>query len=1244
MAMVDRAPLRERRWLLLARAHYQAGRQSDALGTLRRFRDVLADELGLDAGAEAGALEEAILRQDPSLAVVPDVVEPDSVCPYPGLRAYGVEDSAAFFGRDVDVSACLRRLRDSSVVAVVGPSGTGKSSVVRAGIGAAMLRDGRRVAALTPGQHPMSSMAGVTTGPRTVLLVDQCEEVFSLCRDPDERTAFLAALTAWATSGQLIVSMRADHLAGLAEHPTFARVVERGLYLLGGMAEPALREAIEGPARRSGLIVEPGLVDLLVNELEGQPGALPLLSHTLRETWRRREGRTLTLASYQASGGIRGAVAKSAETVYATGDEAHREALRDLMLRLVTVGEDEVPLRTRLPRRAVVHDPAHDAVLDRLIAARLVTIDGDVVQLAHEALARAWPRLRGWLEDDVDGQRIRQHLTVAAEAWVALGRPESELYRGVRLAAAISWRRTSSQSLPQAEADFLDAAERVADAERLAVDSRVRHQARVNRSLQGLLGATAVLLVAALIAGGLAVRQAKNAEQAESAAVHSSRLADRAVTTADSRRLGARALTTEDISLSLLLAVEGARADDSDESRANLVAAIVRRPALVLTGTHLPRHLGSLAGNGARGVMATSDGRNRVVFLTRALEGIGSRQMGVPHPGGHFVQVEFNPAGTALAAAPEEPEPDGRRVGVTLLDTYTQQPIGQQPTAVGLGPAGATDITWSADGRHVAAAYGRPGASSLALVWDLGSGSPPARVPLPRGAQGVALARDGSVLYASGPLAAYDVRSGRPLWRTHLHGPHIDLAPSGHLLALPYDDGVRGSDVLLTDTDNGSVVRRLTGHRDQVTDVRFAPDGHTVAAVGADGLLTTWRVARGVEVERVETGPVAGLTYSRFGSHLMTTSAEGEARLWDLRGELRYVTRLVQPRVALDPAAISVPANDGRAVASSWTDRSSTSHLRLMNVDTMSTHSLRLDLPLRVGTWAGNRTRFVGATKNRLTVWNRSGRELGHRPLDGAEIVALAELPTWHRLVGATRDGQLLQFDSRTLAPVAAPLAPGVDVCCLASGPGPHQATVAVRGASGQILVIDLQGRRVLRGETADRPVLSLAVSAVTRTAAVGTADGQLETVDLDSARVRHEPGSRLEPPATWTALSSSAHTAVTTADDGSIRLWDENRAHLMSRLDVPETAPVTATFLAGDNDLLLTTRDGGVYRWDTRPDRALDFACAAAGRSLTRAEWALYLGTRPYRSTCAFARSSYDDSFVRLEVGDVEKVGPPNR
>ena len=258
LAMVDEAPLRERRWLLLARTHYQAGRQSEALDAIRRLREVLAEELGLDAGAEAGHLEEAILRQDPSLTVAPHADDVEADCPYPGLLAYDVDDSATFFGRDAAVSACLRRMRDVSVVAVVGPSGSGKSSVIRAGVAAALLRDGRTVAVLSPGAHPMSSLAAMTGTSPSVLVVDQCEEVFSLCRDVGERTAFLDALTAWVSSGQIVISMRADHLSGLAAHPAFARVVERGLYLIGAMAEPDLRAGHRGPgaplrpARRTG--------------------------------------------------------------------------------------------------------------------------------------------------------------------------------------------------------------------------------------------------------------------------------------------------------------------------------------------------------------------------------------------------------------------------------------------------------------------------------------------------------------------------------------------------------------------------------------------------------------------------------------------------------------------------------------------------------------------------------------------------------------------------------------------------------------------------------------------------------------------------------------------------------------------------------------------------------------------------------------------------------------------------------
>ena len=238
-------------------------------------------------------------------------------------------------------------------------------------------------------------------------MVDQAEEAVTTCLDPVERERYFATLAAHvAAGGALVLSIRADHLGDLAPYPDIARLLEEGLYLLGPMAEPDLRSAIEGPARRAGLRLEPGLVDLLVREVEGEPAALPLLSHVLRATWERREGPTLTVEGYLATGGIRSAVSKSAERLYDAMDAAQRSRLRTLLLRLVVPTEDGDPVRARVPRAKVAADDQHQRLVEQLVDARLVSIDGDTVQIAHEALVRVWPRLRGWLDDDVEGQRL----------------------------------------------------------------------------------------------------------------------------------------------------------------------------------------------------------------------------------------------------------------------------------------------------------------------------------------------------------------------------------------------------------------------------------------------------------------------------------------------------------------------------------------------------------------------------------------------------------------------------------------------------------------------------------------------------------------------------------------------------------------------------------------------------------------------------------------------------------------------
>ena len=332
------------------------------------------------------------------------------------------------------------------------------------------------------------------------------------------------------------------------------------------------------PPHQAGLVIEPGLVELLVREVRDDPGALPLLSHALLETWQRREGATLTVDGYHASGGIRGAVAQSAEQLYGQIEPDQRRQLRDLMLRLVSPGIGGEAVRAQVPRRLIASDRHHEQLIEMLVGARLVTSDEGVLEITHEALARAWPRLRGWLDDDVEGQRTRHHLSGAADAWDSLGRPDSELYRGGRLTRALDWQSRTESALTDTEREFLSAAQAASDAEERSAAERARAQARLIRRLRIVLAGAAVLLVLALVAGGIAAVQSNRAGHNAAEARDAAEAARQAAVSADARRVGGRSQLTDDISLSLLLAAAGARLEDSPETRVNLLAALAKRP------------------------------------------------------------------------------------------------------------------------------------------------------------------------------------------------------------------------------------------------------------------------------------------------------------------------------------------------------------------------------------------------------------------------------------------------------------------------------------------------------------------------------------------------------------------------------------------------------------------------------------------------------------------------------------------
>ncbi|WP_446034907.1 nSTAND1 domain-containing NTPase [Streptomyces olivaceus] len=377
--------------------------------------------------------------------------------PYRGLTRYEPDDAALFFGRDALVDRLAGLTRAHRFTAVFGPSGSGKSSLLRAGLiprlrtpdtGPGAPAAPAAVRVLTPGATPLRTHAGrldpvpdAAPGADTWLIVDQFEELYTLCTDPAERDAFVDRLLTAAAPGsalRVVVAVRADFLGRCAEHPALTAALQDATLLAGPMSREELRQAVVRPAAAEGLVVERALTARLLDEVEDAPGGLPLMSHALLETWRHRTGRSLTESAYETAGGLRGAVVRTAEEVYGELTAPQAELARLVLLRLVAPG-DGTPDTRRPAEHAELDlgDPdGTRAVLDRLVGARLLTLDDGTVELAHEALITAWPRLRGWIDAERDRLRVHRALSGAARTWLDLGRENAALYAGSRLAAA----------------------------------------------------------------------------------------------------------------------------------------------------------------------------------------------------------------------------------------------------------------------------------------------------------------------------------------------------------------------------------------------------------------------------------------------------------------------------------------------------------------------------------------------------------------------------------------------------------------------------------------------------------------------------------------------------------------------------------------------------------------------------------------------------------------------------------------
>jgi WD40 repeat protein/class 3 adenylate cyclase len=1177
--------------------------------------------------------------------------------PFKGLASFDVGDADLFFGRERLVAELVARLAGSSLLGVVGPSGSGKSSAVRAGLipairsGVLPGSDEWEVAVIRPGAHPIAeldrALAERTPPDHLLLAVDQFEEVFTHCADETEQARFLAGLADTSkdtTNGVTIVlALRADFYGRCAEDPALAELLGANHVLVGPMTADEYRRAIEQPALRVGVHVESALTEALVDEVGDEPGALPLLSTALLELWDRRDGRAIRLDAYLQTGGVRGAVARLAEDVYGGLDPEQQAVARAVMLRLAAPGEGDTVVRRRVPLVEFDAERNQDVadVVAVLTDRRLLTVSDGIVEVAHEALLREWPRLREWLVEDRAGRVLHAHLMDTARLWEIADHDQGELYRGARLASAIDWTTEHTLELNELEREFLNASR---DASQRDAD----RQRRTNRRLRGLLVGVAIFLVIALIAGGLALVQRGKAEDA--------------ATEATARRLGAQAVIEDDLDLSLLLARQGYGIDDSEDTRSTLLASILKAPGAISVLTGTDDRVLTIQGSADGRTFATGDNIGGTAIYDAERFTL-DRVVRFPEQ----YAFDISPDGATLAGSTSE----DRRPLLALVDTASGE-ISRLPLPEGADFPTFVSTAFEPDGSSFVTIECRRCDDAFRLVLvrrDPTDGSMRSVSGLPMVdffADRIEFSGDGETLAvigsddAGGRATFLDADSLAVRHEIHSDDLHSSaLSEDGSTLAVGREDGT----VALIDVRTGAE-RVLDGRHDAaVQGVAFSPDGSTLVSSGDDAAVIVWDLSSGSLREilrghagRVTTAPV----FDADGSTAYTAGLDGNVIAWDLEGE-RRIGRAIRvgdgsplgaiPTDGPPPLADVVTAapSNGTVVAATSSDGSviavdpTTGRVR-WSADPWSdaqVDAMRSGDPGYAETIAGWVTEMafdpegdvlaVAGENPEIVLYDSStGEELArwlatrHGWVNGVSFAPDGSLVT------SSDDGRVVRWDPSTQRVRAEyrifEETPDIDAWVGApfrSVVSPDGTRLAVGIANGpdpnEVTMIDVISGERLWTRPGDRFMTIPAWSPDSQTLALGGwQNGALTVRSASSGRRLLEPVKANEGFVETVAFTLDGSTIVTGGSDGTVRLWDARTLkQIGSNLRHDDNLSALAMVVSGDAIYVVTSL-GKLYRWDLDPRRWAEQACLVANRTLSRSEWRSVLPSLPYDPACA--------------------------